>query len=63
MEGKDFAEIYDFITLPRRLEDISGLTDDEIRSEKRLVKNELNRLTELEELQWILWNHIKWLRK
>ena len=46
MEGKDFAEIYDFITLPRRLEDVSGLTDDEIRSEKRLVKNELNRLTE-----------------
>ena len=46
MKGKDFAEIYDFITLPRRLEDVSGLTDDEIRSEKRLVKNELNRLTE-----------------
>ncbi len=48
--GKDFAEIYDFITLPRKLEDAYCLTDEEIRPEKSLVKNELKRMVEFKSI-------------
>ena len=45
-EGKEYAEIYDFITLPRPLSDVSSLTDVQIQRELRLVKNELFRAEE-----------------
>ena len=48
--GKDFATIYDFITLPRPLSETINLTSDEIRCEKSMVKNELNRMIEFKRL-------------
>lgn len=45
-EGKEYAEIYDFITLPRPLTEVSSLTDVQIQRELRLVKNELFRADE-----------------
>ena len=45
-EGKDYAEIYDFITLPRELDSVSNYTEEEIRGDLSLVKNELRRLHE-----------------
>ena len=44
--GKEFAEIYDFITLPRPLDEVSGLTEEQMRRELSLVKNELTRVSE-----------------
>lgn len=41
--GKDFAEIYDFITLPRPLDEVPSLTQEQLNREMTLVKNELNR--------------------
>jgi len=45
-EGKEYAEIYDFITLPRTLDDVPSLTIDQIKKELSLVKNELSRAEE-----------------
>lgn len=45
-EGKDFAEIYDFITIPRPLDEVSSLTEAQMKKELTLVKNELNRAIE-----------------
>jgi len=45
-EGKEYAEIYDFIALPRPLDEVSSLTDEEVRRELQLVKNELTRAKE-----------------
>ena len=45
-EGKEYAEIYDFITLPYALEDTLSLTEAQLKRCKTLVKNELNRATE-----------------
>ncbi len=45
-EGKEFAEIYDFITLPRELDEVSSLTEEQMRRELTLVKNELCRAEE-----------------
>ncbi len=44
--GKDYAEIYDFITLPRKLNEISAIPIEQINRELTLVKNELNRAEE-----------------
>ena len=44
--GKQFAEIYDFVTLPRPLDEVSGLTEDQMKRDLSLVKNELARVTE-----------------
>lgn len=41
--GKKLAEIYDFLTLPRPLEEVPSLTEDQLRRELTLVKNELHR--------------------
>ena len=49
-EGKEVAEIYDFITLPRPLEDTYSLTADEQRYEQGLVKREFERMQEFNEL-------------
>ena len=48
--GKEFAIIYDFITLPRPLDEAINLTYDEIRCEKSMVKNEINRMIEFKRL-------------
>ena len=45
-EGKEFAEIYDFITLPRPLENVTSLTSDEMNKDMTLVKNEITRAEE-----------------
>lgn len=45
-KGKDFAEIYDFLALPRPLGEVASITDEQIRREIALVKNELTRAQE-----------------
>jgi len=42
-EGKKYAKIYDFITLPRPLDEVPSLTIEQLKKELTLVKNELNR--------------------
>ena len=44
--GKEFAEIFDFVTLPRPLGEVSGLTTDQMKRDISLVKNELTRVLE-----------------
>jgi superfamily II DNA or RNA helicase len=44
--GKNFAEIYDFVTLPRPLDTVSGLTEDQVRRDLSLVKREVIRVLE-----------------
>ncbi len=45
-DNKEYAEIYDFITLPRSLDEVSSLTKTQIKQELSLVKNELFRAEE-----------------
>ena len=45
-EGKDYAEIYDFIALPRPLNEVPSLTMEQLKRELSLVKNELARAEE-----------------
>lgn len=45
-EKKPFAEIYDFVTLPRELDSVSGLTTEQAQRDLSLVKNELARIKE-----------------
>lgn len=47
---KTRAEIYDFITLPRSIDEAGYLPEEETRGEKRLVYNELVRAREFAEL-------------
>jgi len=44
--GKEFAEIYDFITITRPLNSVQSQILEKIRSESKLVKNELARAGE-----------------
>lgn len=44
--GKEFAEIFDFVTLPRPLDEVSGLTEEQMKRDLALVKNELARVLE-----------------
>ncbi|MCR0417539.1 DEAD/DEAH box helicase family protein [[Clostridium] innocuum] len=44
--GKEFAELYDFVTLPRPLDEVSGLTLEQAKRDISLVKNELTRVME-----------------
>jgi len=44
--GKEFAEIYDFVTLPRPLCDVSSLTAEQTKRDLSIVRNELNRMEE-----------------
>lgn len=48
--GKEFAEIYDFITLPRDLSSVSSMTSEDKSKEVSLVKNELSRAFEFTRL-------------
>jgi len=45
-KGKEYAVIYDFVTLPRPLDEVSSLTLEEIKRDITLVKNELVRMEE-----------------
>lgn len=45
-ENKPFAEIYDFVTLPRELDSVSGLTTEQAQRDLSLVRNELARIKE-----------------
>lgn len=45
-DGKEYAEIYDFVTLPRPLDAVSSLTLDQAKRDHTLVKNELARVYE-----------------
>lgn len=45
-ENKPFAEIYDFVTLPRELDTVSALTAEQAQRDLSLVKNELARIKE-----------------
>ncbi len=45
-EGKEYAGIYDFIALPRPLDDVPSLTVEQMKKELSLVKNELCRAEE-----------------
>ena len=48
--GKKYAEIYDFVTLPRPLDEVSGLTEEQMHRDLSLVKNELSRIIEFARL-------------
>lgn len=48
--GKDYAEIYDFITLPRGLNENSTYGNSNLGVEKSLVRKELNRLIDFANL-------------
>ena len=48
--GKEYAEIYDFITLPRSADEAARFPDEGITGEKRLVANELLRAREFASL-------------
>ena len=62
--GKDHADIYDFITLPRPLADVFAGPDEESSLEYGLVKRELSRMEDFMELardsfaSWELENEI-----
>ena len=45
-EGKEYAEIYDFITLPYDIEEVTSLTAAQVKRNSTLVKNELRRAEE-----------------
>ena len=49
-DGKDFAEIYDFITIPRPLSEVIYETEEEKKKGKGLVINELVRAIEFARL-------------
>lgn len=61
--GKEFAEIFDFVTLPRPLDEVSGLTEEQMKRDLSLVKNELARVMEFGRLAMnsmeatqLIWN-------
>lgn len=45
-EGKEYAEIYDFVTLPYDTESVTSLTETQVKRSSTLVKNELRRVEE-----------------
>lgn len=49
-EGKDYAEIYDFITLPRKLDEVTGITEEQMKRELTLVKMSYVEQKNLQEL-------------
>ena len=61
--GKEYAEIYDFVTLPRPLEDVYSLTREAAAKDLALVRNELERIKEFGKLAMnsmdshdLIWN-------
>jgi len=64
-KGKEYAEIYDFVTLPRELDEVHNFTYDEIKQDIPLLTKEINRMEEFGKLSMnyekskILINEIK----
>ena len=61
--GKEYAEIYDFVTLPRPLDTVSGLTSEQVSRDVSLVRNEIARVYEFARLAMnsmesnnLIWN-------
>lgn len=48
--GKHYATIYDFITLPRRLDTVHKTSIDELNMDLSLIKREVNRMRDFAEL-------------
>lgn len=48
--GKEIAEIYDFVTLPRPLAEVRNLTESQMKRELTLVRNEISRAVEFARL-------------
>lgn len=48
--GKEYAEIYDFITLPRELDTVSFLSEKELKYDRSLVQRELQRIEDFRNL-------------
>lgn len=48
--GKQYAEIYDFVTLPHELSLVDFLSPEEMKYDKSLVKRELERVEEFQRL-------------
>ena len=44
--NKEYAIIYDFVTLPRPLDEVSSLTAEQAKRDLGLVRNELARIKE-----------------
>lgn len=62
-DNKPYAEIYDFVTLPRELDSVSALTTEQAQRDLSLVKNELDRMKEFGRLSMnsmaannLIWN-------
>jgi superfamily II DNA or RNA helicase len=49
-KGKQFANIYDFIVLPRASEMTGNISEDEIRIDKSIINKELGRMREFVDL-------------
>ncbi|HHV84034.1 MAG TPA: DEAD/DEAH box helicase family protein [Tepidanaerobacter syntrophicus] len=49
-EGKKYAEIYDFVTIPRPLEQVKNLSEDEIRTDISLVRKEIERVKDFADI-------------
>lgn len=60
--NKPFAAIFDFVTLPRPLDTVSGLTTEQAQRDLSLVKNELSRIKEFGRLaeNSMLANNLIW---
>ena len=48
--GKEFANIYDFITLPREIDSVSGNINEELKFDEALIKSEVRRIIEFKKL-------------
>ena len=48
--GKEYAEIYDMVTLPRPIEQVYNTSSEDLEMDISLVKNELNRVREFKRL-------------
>lgn len=57
-EGKEFAEIYDFVTVPFKMDFTQWVTDEDIELSKTLVLNELRRIYEFSRLSENEWDSI-----
>lgn len=61
--NKPYAELFDFVTLPRALDSVSGLTEDQAKRDLSLVCKEIERMREFGRLsmnpmdaQTLIWN-------
>ena len=45
-KGKEYAVIYDFVTLPRNLESVGSHSENELSGERKLIENEITRIVE-----------------